>query len=222
MTFREFFNKLTSRYLWGNLMAMAIAVVVVVGGLYFLLDIYTNHGRVVKVPDVKGQQSAVAIRKLEAAGLRVEVSDTGYVPRLPGDIILEQNLVPGTEVKTNRVVYLTVNSRSAKTISLPDLADNCSLREARLRLSALGFKLGAVKRVTGDMDWVYAVELSGRELHAGDRVPINQPLTLVVGDGRSEEEFNGNDSLDFIYFNQDSVVFEEVEVPIDELEEVQQ
>ena len=215
MTFRELFSKLTSRYLWGNFLAMVIAVAIVLVGMYFFLDIYTNHGRIVKVPDVSGQPCEVAIRKLEAAGLRVEVSDTGYMPKLPGDIILEQHLVPGTIVKANRIVYLTVNSTSARRISLPDIPDNCSLREARMRLQALGFKLGPVRRVSGDLDWVYAVEVGGKQMMPGDRIPINQPLTLVVGDGGSEDVFNGNDSLDFLRFNEDSVVFEEVEVPLD-------
>ncbi|MCF0235543.1 MAG: hypothetical protein HUK09_02300, partial [Bacteroidaceae bacterium] len=78
-----------------------------------------------------------------------------------------------------------------------------------------GFKLGPVRRVSGDLDWVYAVEVGGKQMMPGDRIPINQPLTLVVGDGGSEDVFNGNDSLDFLRFNEDSVVFEEVEVPLD-------
>ncbi len=210
MTFSEFFRKLTSRYLWGHLLAMVVTAVVGLVGLYYFLDFYTNHGEAVAVPDVRGQQCDVAIRKLEAAGLRVEVSDTGYMPTKTGGIILDQHLRPGTLVKANRLVRLTVNASSAKTLALPDLADNCSLREARMRLQALGFRIGAPKRITGDRDWVYGMEVGGKERHAGERVPINLPVILVVGDGASEEEFNGNDSLDYLYFNEDSVIYEEV------------
>ena len=209
MTFRTFFQKLTSRYLWGNLLAMGIVLASIGTGFYFFLDFYTYHGQTIEVPDVRGQSSEVAQRKLRAAGFQVEVSDTGYMPRLAGDLILDQQPLPGTPVKLNRVIYLTVNASSARTIALPDIADNCSLREAKMRLSAMGFKLGAVRRVTGDRDWVYSIEVAGKTVHTGDRIPINQPLILLVGDGADEEIFNGNDSLDQLIHGHDSVVYEE-------------
>ena len=51
MTFKEFFHKLTSRYLWGNLIAMALVLVALVLGLFLFLNAYTHHGETVVVPD---------------------------------------------------------------------------------------------------------------------------------------------------------------------------
>ena len=51
MTFKEFFYKLTSRYLWGNLIAMALVLVALVLGLFLFLNAYTHHGETVVVPD---------------------------------------------------------------------------------------------------------------------------------------------------------------------------
>lgn len=203
MTFKELFQKLTSRLLWGNLLAMAAVITAVIVGLFVFLDYYTYHGQTITVPDVRGQRSEVATRKLEAMGFRVEVSDTGYNSNLAADVILDQNLRPGIEVKVNRLVRLVVNSATPRQITLPDIADNCSLREAVARLEAVGFKLAPVKRVAGDKDWVYSVEVRGRTVRAGDKLNINQPLTLVVGEGLEEEVFNGNDSLDQMYFHND-------------------
>lgn len=215
MTFKDFFGKLTSRYLWGHLFAMVLVVALLLTGLYFFLDFYTQHGKTVAVPDVKGQACGVAVRKLEAAGMRVVVSDTGYVARLAADVVLDQSLAPGTQVKLRRIVYLTVNAASPRAIALPDIADNCSLREAMMRLRALGFSIGPVKKITGDRDWVYGVEVNGRSVHAGERISVGKPLTLLVGDGESEEVFNGNDSLDALYFDNDSLAPE----PLEELPE---
>ncbi len=50
MTFKEFFHKLTSRYLWGNLIAMALVLVALVLGLFLFLNAYTHHGETVVVP----------------------------------------------------------------------------------------------------------------------------------------------------------------------------
>lgn len=203
MTFKELFQKLTSRLLWGNLLAMAAVVAAIIVGLFAFLDYYTYHGKTVTMPDVRGQRSEVATRKLEAMGFRVEVIDTGYNSSLAADVILDQNLRPGMEVKYNRLVHLVVNSATPRQIPLPDIADNCSLREAVARLEAVGFKLAPIKRVAGDRDWVYSVEVGGRTVRAGDRLSVNHPITLVVGEGQEEEIFNGNDSLDQLYFHND-------------------
>ena len=41
-------------------------------------------------------------------------------------------------------------------------------------------------------------------MRSGERLNVKIPLTLVVGDGAEEEVFNGNDSLDRIYFPRDT------------------
>ena len=204
MTFKEFYQRLTGRYLWGNLLAMVLTLVVVVVGLFVFLHFYTHHGETVGVPDVRGQRAEVAIRKLEAMGMRAEVVDTGYNPRELADVILDQDLLPGYKVKLNRLIHLTVNAASPRPVALPDIADNCSLREARMRLEILGFRLTPIRRIRGDRDWVYAVEVHGKEVRSGERLNVKIPLTLVVGDGAEEEVFNGNDSLDRIYFSRDT------------------
>ena len=37
--------------------------------------------------------------------------------------------------------------------------------------------------VNGEKDWVYAVKVNGKNVTAGDRVPSDSRITLVVGDG---------------------------------------
>ena len=193
MTFKELYQKLTSRVIWGNLLAMAIVAVLLIAGLFVFLGFYTHHGETVAVPNVVGQRFDVAQRKLEAAGLRVEVSDTGHVTSIAPDVILEQHIAAGTEVKLNRLVRLTINSASAKTLPLPTVVDG-SLREAQMKLKSMGFSLGAVKRVVGDLDLVYRLEVHGREVYAGQRVSVESPITIVVGDGKGEDFYNGDDS----------------------------
>lgn len=194
MTFKELYQRLTSRIIWGNLLAMAVVTVLLVAGLFIYLSYYTHHGDTVTVPDVRGQRAEVAVHKLQALGLRAEVSDTGHVTTLAPDIILEQHIEAGTEVKEGRLVRLTINSSSARTIPLPNVLDG-SLRAAEMRLRVLGLKLGAVRRIEGDLDLVYRVEIKGREVMAGERVSVEAPITLVVGDGKNEDIYNGDDSV---------------------------
>ncbi len=204
MTVKEFYQRITGRYLWGNLLAMFLTLVVVIVGVFVFLNFYTHHGETIAVPDLRGQRTEVAMRKLEALGMRGEVVDTGYNPRELADVILDQDLEPGYQVKVNRLIRLTVNAASPRPVTLPDIADNCSLREAKMRLEILGFRLTPIRRIRGDLDWVYAVEARGKEVRKGDKLNVNIPLTLVVGDGTEDEVFNGNDSLDRLYFSRDT------------------
>lgn len=193
MTFKELYQKLSSRVIWGNLLAMALLTVVLVISLIVYLSYYTHHGESVIVPDVKGQTCEAAIRQLQALGLRAEVTDTGHITSLSPDIILDQSVEAGRHVKQDRMIRLTVNSAQAKTLPLPNVVDG-SLREAQMKLQAMGFRLGTVKRIEGDYDLVYRVETGGREIYAGSRVSIESPIVLVVGDGGGEDIYNGDDS----------------------------
>ena len=86
----DFFGKLTSKYIWLNLAAMAAVLVVLAVGVKFGIDIYTHHGEAIPIPDIRRKSFADAKHILANAGLLIEVTDTGYVRTLPADCILEQ------------------------------------------------------------------------------------------------------------------------------------
>ena len=67
-----------------------------------------------------------------------------------------------------------------------------------LELNA-GFKLNQIQLVNGEKDWVYGVKYQGRQLAAGEKIPLGASLTLMVGDGSgdmSEEEDSVDVSVD--------------------------
>ncbi len=198
MTISEFFKKIFSRTLFGNCLGIVVVTIVLALASLLFINIYTHHGREVSVPNICGMDQSVAQRKLEALGLRMEVTDTGYVYNAAPFSVLEQNLKPGEKVKPGRIILITINADGPRQIALPDIADNCSRREAEDKLRVLGFKLGATEYVQGDPDWVYGIKVNGKNVMAGTRVSVNSPITLVVGSGGSIEEYNGNDSLDYV------------------------
>ncbi|MDO4929773.1 MAG: PASTA domain-containing protein [Bacteroidales bacterium] len=201
MTLSTFFRKLFSPFMLGNCLGVVVAAVVVFFGFLYYLQCYTDHGDSVTVPNLRGQRLDVAQQKLEAIGLGARVVDTGYVDTYVGDVVLEQTIRPGEHVKTGRIVELTINAASARAIALPMLADNCSRREAEAKLKALGFKSVRVEYIPGDQDWVYDVKIHGKSAVPGERVPVTTLVTLVIGDGVVEEEYNGSDTLDTYYLD---------------------
>lgn len=187
MESKEFFGKFRSKYLWGNLLAMALTVVLLCVGVKYGLDIYTHHGEGVPVPNLTGMNFENATNLLDRNELRIVVSDSGYNKKLPADCILAQSPGEGTSVKKGHTIYVTVNSPSSPTVAIPDIIDNSSVREATAKLSALGFKLLEPKVVTGEKDWVYGILCRGRRLSTGDRISIELPLTLMIGNGGYED-----------------------------------
>ena len=186
MTSSEFINKFKSKYLWGNLAAMALVVVLLCVGVRFGIDLYTHHGEAISIPDVRHKSFADAERILKDAGLPVVVSDTGYVKNLPPDCVLKQSPAPGEKVKSGHVIYVTNNSAHSPVITIPDVIDNSSLREAMAKLTAMGFKLGSPQYIPGEEDWVYGILVKGRHVVAGDKVSIDDVLIIQVGNGRRD------------------------------------
>ena len=194
-----FIKKIFSPLVMLNCLGMILVVVLFFFGTLAFLDFYTLHGEEVEVPKLTGVSEQIAYSKLKALGLKAEVRDTGYVHKAAPFEVLEQSIKPGTKIKPGRTIYLTINSNGSKRIELPDLADNCSRREAEDKLKTLGFKLGATEFIIGDPDWVYEVKVNGKTVKAGTRISVDLPITLVVGKGGLEDEYNGNDSLDYIF-----------------------
>ncbi len=188
MTFKVFRQKLTSPLLWGNCLGMAIVLIGAFIAVWVGLQRYTRHGESIDVPNVKGMSLDESRRVLTAMGLKATVVDSSYDRSLLAGTILEQTPLAGNRVKQGREIFLTVNTKNKPTKPIPDIVDNCSLREAEARLRALGFTLGPVERVDGEKDWVYGVKCGRRNLMNGDRTPLEDPLTLQVGVGNGEAE----------------------------------
>ncbi len=180
-------KKLLSPIVWGNLLAMFLVALLLALLVWKGMDSYTHHGESVRVPQLIGLQESDAHYQLSQLGLQAVVVDSAYNKSKSPGCILEQTPAAGRQVKSGRNIYLTVNTDRTPTIALPDLADNSSLREAQAKLTAIGFRLAPVERVHGDKDWVYGIKSGGRNVYAGERVPIDVPLVLQVGDDDQDE-----------------------------------
>jgi beta-lactam-binding protein with PASTA domain len=199
MKTKEFFGKFISPFLLGNLLAMAVVIVLLCLGVKYGLDWYTHHGEGIKVPKVEGMIYANARILVEQDGLAIMVTDSGYNKRLPANCILAQSPGEGTMVKQGHTVYVTVNSPSSPSFAIPDIVDNSSYREAEAKLMAIGFKLLPPKYVMGEKDWVYGIISRGRRVSTGDVVSIESPLTLMIGSGFYDREEEDIDYVDPSY-----------------------
>lgn len=200
MKTKEFFGKFCSKFLFWNLIAMALVVILLIVGVNYGLDWYTHHGESIRVPNIEGMRIDKARETMEECGLEIVVTDSGYNRRLPADCVLTQNPGAGLTVKSGHTIYVTINSSNSPSVAIPDVVDNSSYREAEAKLISLGFKVLPPQYVTGEKDWVYGVSCNGRKVSTGERISIEQPLTLLVGSGQygADEELNvigGDDAM---------------------------
>lgn len=172
---------------------MIVFIVLLCLVLKFGIDIYTHHGEEISIPNIKHKNFADAEHILENAGLKIMVSDTGYVKTLPPDCILEQTPVAGKNVKSGRTIYVVINSSASPVLTIPDIIDNCSYREAKAKLTAMGFKVGSVEYMPGEKDWVYGLKSKGRNLQNGQKVSVTDVIVIQVGDGMRDL----NESVEF-------------------------
>jgi beta-lactam-binding protein with PASTA domain len=188
MRTKDFFGKFFSKFLVGNLLAMLIVVILAMFGVKYGLEWYTHHGEGIEVPKLEGKKFSQARAIIDDLKLNIVVSDSGFNKKLPADCILMQNPGYGTKVKQGHTIYVTVNSPSSPSFAIPDVVDNSSYREAAARLMAIGFKLLEPQMVPGEKDWVYGIICDGKKVSAGERISIDHPLTLMIGNGQYQTD----------------------------------
>ena len=195
---KKFFRKFASWRLWLHLLGMVVAVIVLLLGLQWWLLSYTHHGEGIEVPDLYGMDYRKALTMVEEQGLQLMANDSTYIKQMPAGSIVVQSPAKGMAVKEGRTIYVTINSLTIPRVRIPDLIDNCSYREAEARLKSLGFILLTPKLIDGEKDWVYGIQYRGRNLVAGDDVPRESELTLVIGNGSAGDEMELEDYGDGI------------------------
>lgn len=209
MKVKDIFAKIKEHYVLRNLVGMALVTALLIAGVIYGLDRYTQHGEEVIIPDLQNKNLTIAEHELGALNLNVCVSDTGYVKKLEPGCILDQIPEAGTKAKAGHTIYVIINSSTSPNITIPDIIDNSSLREAEAKLRALGFKLEPAKLISGEKDWVYGLEYNGRELMAGEKVPAGKVLRVIVGDGSTNLDESIGDSLSS---GDDGIIFESGDV----------
>ena len=188
---KKFFRKFASSRLWLNLLAMVVVLVLLLFGLQWWLLKYTHHGEGIEVPDLYGMDYRKAKAMVEESGLQIMANDSTYIKEMRAGSIVVQSPAKGMSVKEGRTIYVTINSLTIPRVRIPDLIDNCSYREAQAKLQQLEFHVLAPKLIDGEKDWVYGIQLDGRNVHAGDMVARESSLTLVIGNGAFGEDFGG-------------------------------
>jgi beta-lactam-binding protein with PASTA domain len=178
-----------------NTFLLAIgSVILVVLIAFFSLSFYTDHGTGVPVPKLKGLSVDNAINLLKDQGFDYSI-DSVYVLDQPPGTIIEQDPDPGTSVKENRKIYLTMVSRLAPNVTLPAIEQTPYI-SAAATLASYGLKVGdTIYRSDIARDMVLEVRFGLQPIKAGTKIPKGSRVDLVLGDGAGASEIEIPDLL---------------------------
>ena len=176
------------RFIMWNIILAVVVSFMILGGLIFWLERYTQHGEEVTVQDVRGMAIAEAIPLLASQDLKMEVIDSTFSDKVPFGTIVEQDPRPGSHAKRGRLVYVIINATTRRQIVMPDLQD-MSYRQAEATLRSMGLKVDTAYdyRPSQYKDLVLDVKRNGESVPPGTQLAQGTRVRLVVGKGRGTE-----------------------------------
>lgn len=168
------------------LIAMGISLSILIVLMIFL-RIYTRHNQSFTMPDFRGLASEELLERANDSNLRVEISDSVYIfNRKPGSVI-DQNPEPGTHVKKNRRVFITINAKNPIKVEVPNIV-GYTLRQAKAILEQQGLEVGTLSfRPDLGVNNVLDQRFDGKTVDPGTLIPKGSKLNLVLGMGMHGE-----------------------------------
>jgi len=174
-------NKPTGRWILMNL-AMAVALFAVLLVITQVsLKVITRHNQVIIVPDFTDLSVADAKILAKRHHIRTEVTDSVYVKRMEKGHVFSQNPAPGSKVKKDRNIKLTINAHSTKMVKMPNLV-GYSLRQAKAEILGSGLTMGRLMyREDLATNNVLDQFIAGRYVAPGTDVEAESPVDLLLG-----------------------------------------
>lgn len=173
-----------------NITAAIVVIALVLIATFVSINIYTNHGEYYPVPDFRGLTEDQFSQIIKEKGFRYNIMDSAHVDNfLPGAVI-EQIPAPGSMVKENRNIHLTIKAIAPERVQIPNLVDY-SLRNAKVILESYGLKAGELIYVPSEYRNLVLQQLyKGKPVEPGTVVLKGSVIDLHIGEGLSTVRTN--------------------------------
>ena len=190
----EFFRFLFSKKFLKHFLISIGITAILLWITFYSLSWYTKHSDYIVVPDFRGQNISDIMKADRFADFQFAINDSIFDPDKPKGSILSQDPYPGSRVKHNRMVYLTIVSLIPEKTSMPDLKD-LTLRQAQSMLESSGLKLGKLLFIKSfDEDAVQNQLFERKVIAPGTKIDKGSVIDLQVGMGARASELK-KDSL---------------------------
>ena len=176
---------LLSKTFLKQILVISLFAVILLLGVLFCLKLYTNHNKTIELPDYTGVYIDDIDSLLNEQSLRYVVIDSIFNKEKEPGSVIDQDPKPGIHVKENRRIYLTIIAKKRQQIAMPYLID-LTHRSAIAKLKGLGLVVGDLSYVPNlAKNAVLKQKVRGKEIEAGEYLPIGTKVDLILGNGLS-------------------------------------
>lgn len=169
-----------------------VTAFVLASAALYATDIFTEHGKTKEVPDIKNLPLHEAIARLESEGFNWEITDSVFNEISAPGVVVSQNPKGGSSVKSQRLIFITINAFNPRTVRLPSVV-GVSMRQGQSMLESLGFR--NIQIITAPSPYsglILSLTANGKMVEPGTKLPLTAHILLSVGSGYDE---NPNDSI---------------------------
>jgi beta-lactam-binding protein with PASTA domain len=181
----SFVKFLTSKVFLKQIALAIVALLVLCFIMLKWLNITTNNGEFIVVPNLKGKSIETVKIELKDNDLAMEIQDSAnYNPKYPKYSVIEQNPNAGAQVKENRKIYLILNPSGFRKVEVPNILKR-TFRQAKPQLQALEFKIGEKTYIDNiGKDVVLGMKHNNTTIKPGALLPLTSTIDLVLGNGK--------------------------------------
>jgi hypothetical protein len=181
----SFFKTIFSKAFAKHLGIVIIAAILVFLLTFWVIKLYTRHGKGFEAPDFAGLTEKQCKHLIEDNELRYDIIDSVYIGEEPPGVVIEQTPNAGSTVKKNRTIFFTINSWTAEKVQVPDVIDY-SVRNARVMLESFGLEVGDLIYVPSEYtNLVLGQHYKGKPIEPGTPLERGDIIDLIVGQGLS-------------------------------------
>ncbi|OYT17927.1 MAG: hypothetical protein B7C24_00175 [Bacteroidetes bacterium 4572_77] len=182
----SFISFLISKRFYKNLSALFLLSLLLIFVVIKGLDIYTNNGAFIVIPNLKSLDSDSLIIHSSKDYLQYEITDSVYAKtQIPGTII-RQHPTSGAKVKNGRTVYITIVAKVPEMVAMPNLID-LSIRRAIDVLHYANLNVEKIEFIDDiALNAVLHQYIKETEVPADSMITSGTNIRLVVGNGFSK------------------------------------
>lgn len=165
-----------------QLLMAVLFLVILIFALLSWLKSSTNHGQKLAVPDLSKKTLSEVAKVLETHKMQYVVLDSAnYNPEYPRFSVIDQTPKPGSFVKENRKIYLTINPSDFNEVTIPNIIQK-TYRQAAPTLTSLGFRIGdTLYRPNLGKDVVLEIQFRNKKVNPGDK--LKKKFGVVLNSG---------------------------------------
>jgi len=178
---------LLSRTFWKNALFAVLITFVLIIGVQISLYFYTGHGKNIKVPDFTGMSLQQVDRICSENHLLWIIQDSTFIAESPKGSVLDQYPKAGSGIKKGRQIFIITNCWFPQMIRMPKAFD-MPYRQAERVLISAGLHISNTEYIPHFAPtYVLEQKFDGRLIAEGTNIEKGSGITLVVGEGLSNE-----------------------------------